>query len=584
MVHRTLLAEHLQATEVPADAAIIENENKHRHGLETAEGHLEDTKMVKNDCVSHSVPSFCSNSSRRPESKSGFTSIDRDLYASKLALETYLCQFKNLSLQDASSMAENAPIYVAKLKVLAENWKKLSPSFSNDSSIESTVESFLKENGLDELEVFFESIGMNPERVSDFSFSLQLKLTGEHGVLPTVTLLEGIGVERRDLGKLIERNRFILCYSACDLQSGLDFLMHVGLQKADLVSVLHRCPEILKPNLKEDWAQLLKILSEFHVGEHAVARLIKHHPKPLAGLPHRNIQTNLDYLYSLGLKKGDIARTLKRTPSILFMDVEKSLKRKVQFLKDQGLSDGEIFRVVSLFPGIFSRSIEDTLHPKLKFLQSLGLEKEQIGKVISSFPALLGHSIEDKMKPLVALLGTVGIKDKLLARLIAVRPSIVAVDVKKTLPDLLEGLVKLGDPRTIYLVLSRGLCEGLSALKERLQYLKSLGFTKEELATMIHNDPRIMQISKLRLQKKVEFLTRTMGYSIKDLVNNSTFLYSHFERRIQRRYGVLNVLQSADIIRGKPSLSQITRRSDKKFRKKYVDPYPQCQALFKCKG
>ncbi|XP_047977409.1 uncharacterized protein LOC125219470 [Salvia hispanica] len=250
----------------------------------------------------------------------------------------------------------------------------------------------------------------------------------------------------------------------------------------------------------------------------------------------------------------------------------------LSFLKENSFTTAQLQKLVMYDPRILGFTIEG-LESKFKVFQDLGLSSEEIAKMISSNERILQSSIAKKIIPNLSMLkGLLGSNDDV-ARLLKRLSWFVVHDLEKTLmPNveilkrcsipmerilhLLYGLpraflvksdimrrsvdkaIEFGVPRTS-VVFIYALCvfhftgEGMWEVK--VQTLRDLGFSDDDVLAMFRKQPSVFRISGNKMKNKIEFLIATGKFSVSSIVACPVALSYNIERRLGPRMQILRL-------------------------------------------
>ncbi|KAJ7551006.1 hypothetical protein O6H91_07G129500 [Diphasiastrum complanatum] len=493
------------------------------------------------------------------------------------ALKNYLCNCKNLKLDDARFIAQNAPMFTLKLKASVDD--HITRQGMDDSRIAFTEDYLIKE-AVDELQPFLESIGMQSHLFEEVQAMVRTAAGGVGDLLTAVAILEMLGFPKTSIWNLMARNRHLLSSSAAQIDKTIQFLRGFGLNKRKIGLLIQEVPEIIRPNLEEELAPFLQKLRELKVRKPVMRILLRNHAKFLAFQPQWNFQENFEFLSRLGLDEAGINKVVRKHPLVLIQSVTEKLIPKVEFLKNEGIRDQDIAYFLSCFPSFFSYDVQESLKPKLEYLSSLGLTRSVLASIMTKYPPILGCSIEQKMKPLVALLETCGIKGRVFEKLLIGTPSIFGSSIDKTITKILEMLKGLEEkPMSLSIALAWGCRNSRVSMKQKMKYLKSVGLSPNDINAILMAEPFLIRVDINVLKLKVDYFTKDMKFSIKELVKCPAYLSRHIMRKIKPRYKVLSLLKSKGVL-DNISLVDLTKISDSSFVEKFVKPHSDCQKIY----
>jgi mTERF domain-containing protein len=112
-----------------------------------------------------------------------------------------------------------------------------------------------------------------------------------------------------------------------------------------------------------------------------------------------------------------------------------------------------------------------------------------------------------------------------------------------------------------------------STLKKKVEVLKSLGWTEEEIFRAFKQDPAILRFSEEKIRGVMDFLVNTVGLRPQTIIANPLFLHYSINKRLRPRYNVLKALESKKLFDEGMSIGSALKMSEKKFMKNYVSKY-----------
>ncbi|KAL3691843.1 hypothetical protein R1sor_005494 [Riccia sorocarpa] len=483
------------------------------------------------------------------------------------ALQHYLEKHKGLAPKDAESISSNCPAYVEKIVTA------MGAEVETDEMV-----NWLEKRGVNELEPFLESIGMNPEKLDDVMPLVQIALVGEHGLLKSTEVLQSLGIPRRGLWEVLERNKQLLTLSAAEIQAIVDFLEGLGVKRKDMAGLIENS-FFLTENL-----DTLQQLEKSGIQKHVIAEILKIDPHGAGiDMPVGNFRERMDFLLARGLSESEVQQSLKLFPQLLHLRLE-NLKRKIQFFDSIGLEREKMAKIIARWPLVFRQSVEKKLRPKIEMLQSMGIGCEGIAKILMRYPEIISVSLEDNLKQKVAFFEANGLTGRRLVKLMTSHPRALTLSVND-LNKKLEFFKQKGFvPGSVEMIRALGVCITIStgSLEARLLNLESLGFSLDESREIVKQQPAILTLSEKGIQEKVQYLVNNMGRPILDIVKCPSYLLYSLELRIKPRHRVLSLLKSEGLLREEAySLNTIMIMSEKRFVERFVVQYPLAPAVYK---
>ncbi|KAJ7570296.1 hypothetical protein O6H91_01G113800 [Diphasiastrum complanatum] len=443
--------------------------------------------------------------------------------AATFALRYYLANHKGISLQDATHISEGAPAFIRKLlvSVVGDNASSSLPP-STYIDIRLHVEAYLEKEGIDEVEPFLESIGLNHQKVDEVLPRLTKDFSGEQGLIKSVKVLTDVGISWKKVWNVFKNDTQLLDLTAEELSARIQGLEGLGFEKKDIAGLIQGCPSVLWVNFKDVMKPVMHQLEKLGVKQQIIGYLASLHrgnrvdfnkpnvqkiietlgrcklsdaqiseilglwPQIIIRMSADELASKIEIFKGLKLTDAEIGRIFVRYPEILAASNKSSPSPKIQFLERLGFQRKEIGKLILRDPHIFHNCTENSLHPKIEYFESLGIDRGSLRKVITSFPALTGCSLELNLKPKIQFFESIGLKRESIANMVMKSPSVLALSVEQN-------------------------------LKPRIEFLEGVGVTKENISKTIAKFPAILYLSvEQNLKPKVEYLKR-VGYDDKSI-------------------------------------------------------------------
>lgn len=302
-----------------------------------------------------------------------------------------------------------------------------------------------------------------------------------------------LGVFPSTARRVIMRKPFVL-----DLDYDQDILPALEFLKAPLLSMTDRQiasavqfgPQLFTKGV-EDLKVRIKFLMEVAKIQSVHLGLATSKAPHILWMDLENAQDVVEYVYKCcpHLTEKELGHVMTRVPRILLMRPGEVGKR-INFLKTEcGIEDSyALTKIVVTAPRCLVYEVETTLSRKLAYLrENLALPRDTIAKVLTATPAILDSSIQNHLKPVIS-----------------------TVQVALDLPH--EELKNL-------LHKAPGLFE-VKGVADRWKWLKdTVALTDEEISKVVRTVPAVLTYSvKSNLQRKWDFICRTMGGSKQDIV------------------------------------------------------------------
>ncbi|XP_078150304.1 transcription termination factor MTERF8, chloroplastic-like [Carex rostrata] len=281
----------------------------------------------------------------------------------------------------------------------------------------------------------------------------------------------------------------------------------------------------------------------------------------------------LCFMRQIGISESDIRTAVSREPRILVSHVEKNWRPNVAKLQEIGLSIEDISGIISCSPVLFRFNIL----PKIDFwMRALG-SLENMYVLLRRSPSLLNSSLEKVIEPnLLFLQKKCGLSVRQIvqliksgSQLIALKPEAMKIKAKRA-----EELLGVSCSSQMFVhALSTVATVNESTIISRVDYLKSLGLSQEEVAIVISKVPTSLQRTEELLGCKMEFLMKEAGCGKIDVVHNPVLLCLSLEKRLIPRNLVRKLLKSREFPVENLSFATFAKLSDEKFVKRFVLPY-----------
>ena len=212
------------------------------------------------------------------------------------------------------------------------------------------------------------------------------------------------GFSRQDIARML-KGPLSRGYSIeAQLQPKLQWLLKLGLSKAQVAKVVATFPRILGYSIEQNLKPTAQWLLDLGLSTAQVAKVVATFPQILGCSIEHNLKPTVQWLLDLGLSKTQVAKVVATFPQTLGYSIEQNLKPTVQWLLDLGLSNAQVAKVVITCPPLVGYSIEHNLKPTVQWLLDLGLSEPQLAKVVATFPAIVGYSIHENLTPKYELL------------------------------------------------------------------------------------------------------------------------------------------------------------------------------------
>ncbi|CAL5046923.1 unnamed protein product [Urochloa decumbens] len=278
----------------------------------------------------------------------------------------------------------------------------------------------------------------------------------------------------------------------------------------------------------------------------------------------------LAFLSALGLSRPDIAGLVAADPCFLCASVENTLTPRITELSDLGLSRAQIARLVPLARTAFRSS---TIGPNLRFWLLVMGSFEKVLTTLRQKCNILGSDIEKVVKPNLALLQQYGIhacnfRNSFLPRVVTRAPEHVQAAVAR--------IRKFGvrqDSRMFARALVVFAVHRQEKIDEKIRAFEMLGWSEDNVLMAVRKMPGLLNMSKEKLQRNLDFLARDVGLEIPYIAQRPVLVMYSLEGRLIPRHQLIKLLSAKGLLSDKFDLYSVFAFSEKKFLDKFMHPY-----------
>ncbi|XP_024454224.2 uncharacterized protein LOC18094344 isoform X2 [Populus trichocarpa] len=245
-------------------------------------------------------------------------------------------------------------------------------------------------------------------------------------------------------------------------------------------------------------------------------------------------QSLLHFLKSHHFVDTHIADLIKKMPAFLGCKVENNLKPKFEFLAANGVA-----AALKRCSWLLRVNRNRTMQTNIDLLIKEGLPLDRLAKLIISSPRSL-LSKHDKIVYAVNSVKNLGLEtnDTMF---------IYALGVKMKMTD--------------------------TTWKKKIEVMKSLGWSEEEIFGTFKRCPQILQYSEKKIRITVDFFINSVDLGPEILLVYPSLFCLSVDKRVRPWYNVINVLKSKNLIKREKKFPSLLLMSEKKFLENYVDKY-----------
>ncbi|KDP33099.1 hypothetical protein JCGZ_13543 [Jatropha curcas] len=523
--------------------------------------------------VSHSgSPQFHSSLSGSRISRAAKTEAQDVLFE-------YLHNTRSLSPIDAEHISKNSPYFL----------QTLLSSISNEKDVRRSLSKFLRYNPINEFEPFFESLGLSPAELSSLLPRHLMFLSDDHVLLENFHVLCEYGFPRSKIGKMYKEAREIFRYEYGLLALKLQGYENLDLSKKTVIKLVSGCPSLLMGGVDNDFVNVLEKLNRLGIESDSIGRYLSWKDS----YSWKRMLDTMDFLDKLGYSEEQLCNLFK-TNALLVLD---GSGKKVYVLFGRllklGLNVNEIYSLFIQNPQILSIKCEKNLFRALDFLLYIGMGVEEIANIVSSHVEILCSC---SLKGPKIVCKELNIKKDSLCQIIRQGPvnffSLASKSKvqngEQTMPqdpsksqDRTAFLLRLG-----YIENSEEMMRALKKfrgrgdqLQERFDCMVQAGLDYNVVSNLIKQAPMVLNQTKDVIEKKIDYLTKCLGYPLTSLVVFPAYLCYDLER-ISHRLKMYTWLRDRGAAKPMLSLSTILACSDVRFAKYFVDGHPEGPAMW----
>ncbi|XP_078150586.1 uncharacterized protein LOC144545889 [Carex rostrata] len=279
----------------------------------------------------------------------------------------------------------------------------------------------------------------------------------------------------------------------------------------------------------------------------------------------------LQFLRQAGITEPQIRAAALRDPRFLCLSVEKCFKPRMAELQEIGFSPSHISFLFSINPGLFHYT---KLQQQIQFWMPIVGSVDKLLHIIKRNLFILTVNLETSVIPnLLFLQQQCSLSVRQIVLLISSAPRLITSS-RESLACNVRRAEELGVPRLSGMfvhALKVVSCFKESTIDARLLYWRSLGFSSEELNSIICKTPQVLSHSENSIGCKMEFLINEAVCDKLHVVQNPVLLMLSLEKRLRPRILVRKLLES----KGFPVKihKSFMIYSEVRFVKKFVLPY-----------
>ncbi|OMO98406.1 Mitochodrial transcription termination factor-related protein [Corchorus olitorius] len=262
---------------------------------------------------------------------------------------------------------------------------------------------------------------------------------------------------------------------------------------------------------------------------------------------------------------------LKFSKHVLFKTPEKP-DSVISFFEDKGFSKSQIKTIVTKCPQILASSVNN-LSPKLEFFLYRGFSIPDLAKFLTIYPTTLSLSLDKKIAPSFNLLSNLAQSDDMAVKILQRCPFIIGYDLNSHMIPNFNILLENGVPKSniinaflfygnkfftnsdyfkeiVNLVKEKGFnplefkflvalvavrMNSKSNWESKFDVYKKWGLSEQQIWEAFLKYPCVMEASKDKIAKIMEFLVNTMGIQPSTIANQGFVIRQSLEKNIVPR-------------------------------------------------
>ncbi|KAA0034111.1 hypothetical protein IC582_023381 [Cucumis melo] len=280
----------------------------------------------------------------------------------------------------------------------------------------------------------------------------------------------------------------------------------------------------------------------------------------------------IDFLKSHGFENTQIANLVSKRPSILQSKVSTNLKPRFEFFQEIGFIGPLLPKLILSTPWVLGSSLDSQLKPSFFFLKDILESDEQVTAAICRFPSLLVSDLKGNLKSNIDVLASEGVPSRNIAKMIEMDPRTVMQKVDRMI-QVVKKVKELGiEPKTrkfVHAIRIRGSLSD-STWKKKINVMKSLGWSENEILTAFKKDPNYLSCSEEKLRDVTDFCLNTAKLDPETVISYPTLFMSALDKRLRPRFKILEALKVKSLLKNNIKIPRALVRGEREFVERYV--------------
>ncbi|XP_078150418.1 transcription termination factor MTEF18, mitochondrial-like [Carex rostrata] len=280
----------------------------------------------------------------------------------------------------------------------------------------------------------------------------------------------------------------------------------------------------------------------------------------------------LRFLRDTGVSESDIKTAVLRHAGILCSHVEKNWRPNIAKLQEVGFSMEDISGIISVNPDLFGFNFVSKIDFWMEVLGSV----ENLSVVLKVWRGgLIARSLEKVIMPNLSFLQeNCGLSTRQIVRVIKSSPKLLTSkpEFVKRVPERVEELGIARSSGSFCSALIAVSCMSERTIDAKLNNLRNIGFSQEEVTLLISKAPLLLKISEKSMGRKMEFLMKEAGCDKLHVIRNPFLFNCGLENRLIPRNLVRKLLMSKGLPVANLKFASFARPSDENFVEKFILP------------
>ncbi|KAJ6961563.1 hypothetical protein NC652_000483 [Populus alba x Populus x berolinensis] len=320
----------------------------------------------------------------------------------------------------------------------------------------------------------------------------------------------------------------------------IEVMKSLGWSEEEIFSAFKRDPIFLK--------SALEFSRDFHLHENNL----------------QSFQSVFRCFQSYNIPSIRITKLIKRRPQILNYNVEDNLKPKLQLLVQNGIVGHHMYKVFVSNPIILNADLDSQITPCFQFLKSVLGSNRNVVEAINRSSHLLTCDLKGCLQPNIDFLIREGVPFDGVAEFL-IRDAITVQHKHNNMVNAVNDLKNLGfDPKApVFLEAVRvRIHMSESIWKEKIEVMKSLGWSEEEIFSAFKRDPIFLKSPVEKIRVATDFFSEKLiegGVKIEEVLKmrDKEFLVKYVKKYVDKVPGLWETFNGRKQQQSLPGLTEL---------------------------